>query len=458
MAVKKSAKQQGPDLPAFFESLRELAQMRNLSYDQVLEIFRGTVLSACQKKFGPDADLDVILDPKVPEVSVVARYTVVDQVENPDRELTLADARTTHPDAVAGQRIERKEHLNDFSRIGTTNIRNIFSQRIKELERELIYNDYKDRVGELINGQFLRWRDKEIVYVDLGRAEGVLPRKEQIPGDRFHSGSRIKAVIKAVELKKERSRDPGPYILLSRASGEFVKRLFEQEIPEVYDGVVEILNVAREAGFRTKLLVRSNRMDVDPVGACVGIKGVRIQSIVRELQNERIDIIAYKDDPAFLIAEALSPARVQEVRVDTGTREALVVVPDDSYSAAIGMSGKNVRLASQLTGFRLIVKSQSQYEQEYSSPEARARLEELFSDRKDEATPDQATEDELTPLSELPGLTRRVIEILNSAGINSVEELVEKDESELEKIDGIGRNTAQLIMKIIRENIEFEEV
>jgi N utilization substance protein A len=146
------------------------------------------------------------------------------------------------------------------------------------------------------------------------------------------------------------------------------------------------------------------------------------------------------------------------VRVDTGTREALVVVPDDSYSAAIGMSGKNVRLASQLTGFRLIVKSQSQYEQEYSSPEARARLEELFSDRKDEATPDQATEDELTPLSELPGLTRRVIEILNSAGINSVEELVEKDESELEKIDGIGRNTAQLIMKIIRENIEFEEV
>lgn len=458
MAVKKSAKQQGPDLAAFFESLRELAQMRNLSYDQVIEIFRGTVLSACQKKFGLDADLDVILEPKVPEVSVVARYTVVEKVENADRELTEVDAKTTHPDAAVGQTIERKEYLTDFSRIGTTNIRNIFSQRIKELERELVFNDYKDRVGELTNGQFLRWRDKEIVYVDLGKAEGILPRKEQIPGDRFHPGSRIKAVIKAVELKKDKSRDPGPYILLSRASGDFVKRLFEQEIPEVYDGIVEILNVAREAGFRTKLLVRSNRMDVDPVGACVGIKGVRIQSIVRELQNERIDIISYKEDPAFLIAEALSPARVQEVRVDTGAREALVVVPDDSYSAAIGMAGKNVRLASQLTGYRLIVKSQSQYEQEYSSPEARARLEELFSDRKEEATSDQALDDDSTPLSELPGLTRRVIEILNSAGINSVEELVETDESELEKIDGIGKTTAQLIMKIIRENIEFEEV
>lgn len=456
MATKKTAKQQGPDLNSFFESLKELAQVRNLSLDQVIEIFRGTVLSACQKKFGLDSDLEVILDPKIPEVSVVARYHVVENVENPEREITLEEARTTHPDAATGDTIERKDHLTDFSRIGTTNIRNIFSQRIKELERELVYNEYKDRVGELISGQFLRWRDKEIVYIDLGKAEGILPRKEQIPGDRFHAGSRIKAVIKVVELKRDKSKDPGPYILLSRASGEFVQRLFEQEIPEVYDGIVEILGVAREAGFRTKILVRSNRMDVDPVGACVGIKGVRIQSIVRELQNERIDILSFKDDPATMIAEALSPARVQEVRLDTGAREALVVVPDDAYSAAIGMAGKNVRLASQLTGYRLVVKSQSQYEQEYSSPEARARLEELFSERKEEA-PAAESEEEYTSLSELPGLTRRVIEILNSAGIKSVEDLVDMDASQLEAIDGIGKTTAGLIRKIINENIEFEE-
>lgn len=457
MAVKKSAKQQGPDLGAFFESLKELAQLRNLNYDQVLEVFRGTVLSACQKKFGMDSDLEVILDPKVPEVSVIARYSVVEKVENPDRELTVEAARETHPEAQAGESIERKDHLTDFSRIGTTNIRNIFSQRIKEMERELVFDEYKDRVGELITGQFLRWRDKEIVYVDLGRAEGILPRKEQIPGDRFHTGSRVKAVIKVVELKKDKSKDPGPYILLSRASGEFVQRLFEQEIPEVYDGIVEILGVAREAGFRTKILVRSHRSDVDPVGACVGIKGVRIQSIVRELQNERIDIISFKDDPATLIAEALSPARVQEVRLDTGAREALVVVPDDAYSAAIGMAGKNVRLASQLTGYRLIVKSQSQYEQDYSSPEARARLEELFSERKEEA-PAPESEEEGTSLTELPGLPRRVIEILKAAGIKSVEELVEMDAAQLEAIDGIGKTTGGLIRKIIAENIEFEEV
>lgn len=456
MAVKKSAKQQGPDLITFFDSLKELAQMRNLSYDQVLEIFRGTVLSASQKKFGLDSDIEVILDSQTPEVAVIARYKVVENVENPENEISVQSDQAKSSNSKVGDIIEVKDDITDFSRIGSTNIRNIFSQRIKELERELIFDDYKDKVGELINGQFLRWRDKEIVYIDLGKAEGILPRKEQIPGDRFHPGSRIKAVIKAVELKRDKSRDPGPYILLSRASGDFVRRLFEQEIQEVYDGVVEILNVAREPGFRTKLLVRSNRMDVDPVGACVGIKGVRIQSIIRELQNERIDIIAYKDDPATLIAEALSPARVQEVRVDTGAREALIVVPDDSYSAAIGLAGKNVRLASQLTGYKLIVKSQSQYGQEYSSPEARARLEQLFSDQSRESVVEG--DDDSTPLSELPGLTRRVIEILISAGIRNVEDLVETEEAELEKIDGIGTTTAKHIVKIIRENIEFEEV
>ena len=307
----------------------------------------------------------------------------------------------------------------------------------------------------MITGQFLRWRDREVVYVDLGRAEGVLPRREQIPRERFHPGDRIKAVVKSVELRREKSRDPGPYILLSRAAPEFVRRLFEQEIPEIYDGVVEIMDIVRDAGFRSKLLVRSNRSDVDPVGACVGIKGVRIQSIVRELGNERIDIVNYSPEAAELIANAISPARVAEVRADSGTKEALVLVPDDQLRLAQGPDNKNVKLAARLTGFRLIVKSLTQFGEEMSSPEARAQLEQLFSPKSDDGAEEEG---DYTPLSELPGLSSRIIGLLEDAGVKSVEDLVELEPEELEALEGIGKTTATQILKILEDVVSFEEV
>ncbi len=347
-----------------------------------------------------------------------------------------------------------------FSRIGATNVRQILLQRLKELEREIIYNEFKEKEGDLINGYFLRWRDRDLMYIDLGRAEGILPRKEQIPGEKFRPGDRVKAIIKSVELRREKSREPGPFIVLSRASGEFVQKLFEMEIPEIYEGVVEILGIARHAGYRTKILVRSNRSDVDPVGACVGIKGVRIQSIVRELGNERIDIVNYSEQAGDLIANALSPARVTDVRLDSQQDEALVVVPDDAYSLAIGNNGQNVKLASQLTGYRLTVKSQSQFSEEFTSPEARARLEEIFSPPPpvQEEEGEEEYEDELTPLSELPGLSERVINLLETSGIKSVEDLVEMEPDELEKVPGVGKTTARQIMKILSESVEFEEI
>lgn len=457
MAKSKSKQQTGPDLRGFFDSIGGIAAEKGLTREEILEIFSGSLVTAYQKKYGPDARLEVILDDQKPEIAVLATMKVVENVEDPSFEITLKQARVTNPDAETGQEIVIREEPFSSSRIGATNVRHIFLQRLKEQEREIIYNEFKEKEGELINGYFLRWKDRSDIYVDLGRAEGILPRREQIPGDRFHSSDRVKALIKEVKLRDERRRDPGPVILLSRASPDFVRRLFEFEIPEIYEGVVEILGIARDAGFRTKMLVRSNRSDVDPVGACVGIKGVRIQSIVRELGKEgkeRIDIVHYSDEPAELIANAISPAQVAEVRADSGTKEALILVPDNEYSKAVGMSGKNVWLASQLTGYRLTVKSLTQFGEEMSSPEARAELEQLFSSSSEE----QEEEDELTPLSELPGLSPRVIGLLEAVDIKSVEDLIEYDQEELEKLDGIGEATAKQILKILAETVEVEEV
>ncbi|MCB1324879.1 MAG: transcription termination/antitermination protein NusA [Spirochaetales bacterium] len=446
----KQKTKEGPDLRAFFDYIEDISREKGLDHDEVLEVVSSSLLTAYQKKHGLEADLEVHMDQAAPELFVTHRQHVVEEVTNADRELTVEQARKIKADAKVGDVLEERENPFEFSRIGATNVRQILLQRLKELEREIIYNEFKKKEGELINGYFLRWRDRDVIYVDLGRAEGILPRREQIPGERFRTGDRVKAIIKMVELRREKSREPGPFITLSRATPEFVRRLFEMEIPEIYDEVVEIMDIARQPGYRTKILVRSNRSDVDPVGACVGIKGVRIQSIVRELGNERIDIVNFSQEPEELIANALSPARVLEVRAEPNHREALVVVPDETYSLAIGNNGQNVRLASQLTNYRLTVKSQTQFSEDMSSPEARAELEALFN-------PPAAEELDYTPLSELPGLTGRIVGLLQEAGVESVEDLIEMEAEELEKLPGIGKNTAKQILKILSESVSFEE-
>jgi len=447
----KPAAEAGPDLKAFFEYLNDISVDKGLNKDEVMEVVKGSLVTAYQKRFGPEVQLEVVLDREKPEVSVTVIRRVADPVVDPALEVSLTEARQIKSDAALGDVVELKEYPMEFSRVGAANVRQVLLQRLKELEKEIIYNEFIKKEGEIINGYFLRWRDRDIMYVDLGRAEGILPRREQIPGERFRTGDRVKALVKSIELKRERSREPGPFITLSRAAPEFVRKLFELEIPEIYDGIVEILGIVRQAGYRTKLLVRSHRADVDPVGACVGIKGVRIQSIVRELGNERIDIINYSDQPAELIANALSPARVSEVRAEPRNREALVIVPDDQYSLAIGINGHNVRLASQLTDYKLLIKTITQFGEEMTSPEARAELERIF------AAPEIEPELDYTPVSELPGMSARIAGLLESAGIKSVEELIELEPEALEKIPNIGKNTARLISKILAESVEFEE-
>ncbi|HNJ36201.1 MAG TPA: transcription termination factor NusA, partial [Leptospiraceae bacterium] len=281
-ATKKKTNQE-PDIKAFFDLLTEIATEKGLSRDEVVEVFKGSLITAYQKKYGLDANLEVILDREKPEIAVICRRKVVKPVLNTAQEISPEEAAKIEPGIKEGDILSVTENPFEFSRIGATNVRQILLQRLKELEREILYNEFKAKENELVNGYFLRWRDKDLMYVDLGKIEGVMPRREQIPNEKFRPGDRVKAVIKLVELRREKTREPGPFVTLSRGSGEFVKKLFEMEIPEIYDGVVEITGIARYSGYRTKILVKSNRMDVDPVGACVGVRGVRIQSVVREL-------------------------------------------------------------------------------------------------------------------------------------------------------------------------------
>ena len=279
--MAKTKKKDSPDIKAFFDFVQEISVEKKLEQDKVMSLLKDSFLSAYQKKYGLHADLKVILEPENHEVAIIHKRMVAQKSSQSDGQISLEEARKIKAETQIGDVIEERHNPLNFSRALANNIRHFLLQRLRDLEREIIYNEFRGKEGELINGYFLRWRDREVVYVDIGRTEGVLPRREQIPGERFRSGDRVKALIKSVELRRERSREPGPFILLSRASPDFVRKLFEIEIPEIYDGVVEVLNVVRHAGYRTKLLVRSSRQDVDPVGACVGVKGVRIQSIVR---------------------------------------------------------------------------------------------------------------------------------------------------------------------------------
>ena len=244
---------------------------------------------------------------------------------------------------------------DNFGRIAAQTAKQVILQRIREAEREMMYEEYVDRVGEVVNG-IIQQSDHRYTLVDLGRVEALLPASEQVPGERYDHGARIKAVIVDV-----RSSNKGPQVILSRRSDEIIKRLFELEVPEIADGLVEIRNVAREAGWRSKIAVVSNVQGVDPVGACVGPRGSRVRMVVSELRGEKIDIIPFNDEPARYVAKALSPARVREVLVDDEARQAVVIVPDDQLSLAIGKEGMNARLAARLTGWRIDIKSESTF-------------------------------------------------------------------------------------------------
>lgn len=424
----------------FFEALHQIATEKGIPREVIEEIVETAMLSAYKKQYGTSNNVRVVFDRSANTVMLATTKMVVNHPRNLAEEISLERARKFNPDAKLGDEVEVKENpLESFGRIAAQTAKQVMMQRIKEAEKDIVYNEFKSKENEFVNG-YVQRKTKDRIFVDLGRTEGILPAKEQSPLEHYKIGDRIKAIILGVTKDSK-----GPTIILSRSHPAFVKKLFEMEIPEVYDGIVNIVNIVRFTGVRTKVAVASERDDIDSVGACVGMKGVRIQSIVRELEGEKVDVIEYSPDKATMAANALTPARVREV-VETSGGGVIAVVDKDQYNLAVGKGGHNAKLASRLCGFDIDIKTEEQYREFLGSSESRALVEQLFAKKDEEETPLEAL-----------GLEPRIIKLLEAGGIFSVEDLVERSYDDLIKIDGIGEKSAKKILEIVSELVDFSE-
>ena len=336
------------------EALTILEQEKNISKETLLEAIENSLLTACKNHFGKADNIKVNIDPETCEFHVLAEKTVVEKVEDDVTEISLANARMIDSAYNLGDVVNVEVKSKEFGRIATQNAKNVILQKIREEERKAIYSEYYSMEKDVVTGIVQRYVGKNI-SINLGKADAILTENEQLKGEVFKPTERIKVYI--LEVK---STPKGPKIMVSRTHPELVKRLFESEVTEVKDGIVEIKSIAREAGSRTKIAVYSNDPDVDPVGACVGMNGARVNAIVSELRGEKIDIINWNENPAMLIENALSPAKVISVIADGEEKSAKVVVPDYQLSLAIGKEGQNARLAARLTGFKIDIKSETQ--------------------------------------------------------------------------------------------------
>ncbi|MDH4262613.1 MAG: transcription termination factor NusA [Spirochaetia bacterium] len=429
-----------------FDAVQQIVSDKGFDRDEVLSIIEIGMIAAYKRKYKTSENVRVVIDKENERIFIIAKRRVVDDVIMSGMQVGLEDARKINPDVQVGDEIEISESPDEFGRISVQSAMQVVAQKLRYLEQNRIRNEYIHKLGELINGYILR-KKGDTVYIDLGKVEAIMPVKFQIPGERYRVEDKIKVVLHTIE------EDPKTHmlkVLVSRADKKFVQKLFEMEVPEIYDGIVNIVKIGRIPGIRTKVVVSSQRRDVDPVGACVGVRGVRIQAIVRELGNERIDIVEFSENSKDFINNALSPVAPTLVKVDFNNKEALAVVSDKDLSLAIGKDGSNVKLASSITGFKIDVKSESQFSTEMASPEARGRLDDLFAVKAEETHTG-------TPLTDLPGLTRRMCKILGDSNIRYLEDLINLEEEDLVGIEGIGEATAKKIMEIISENVEFEE-
>lgn len=336
----------------FIDALNMMAAERNLDRDQLLVSFEEALEHAFERNVMPGRRIEVMIDPESGEMEVLEIRKVVEEPneeeDEREKEILLDEALQLDPEVEVGMEMEFPVDPEKFTRIAVQTSKQMITQKIREAERALVYEEYKDRAGEIITGVVSRVDNKRNVFVDLGRGEAIMPPREQIQGERYMVGMRLKVYVASVELGTR-----GPSILVSRAAGELLTYLMRQEIPEVADGTVEIKAVAREAGARSKVAVTSNSPNVDPIGACIGHRGSRIQAVTSELQRERVDIIMWDPNPREFIRNALSPAKVGTIELDTESMQARVLVPEDQLSLAIGKGGQNVRLAVKLTGFKI---------------------------------------------------------------------------------------------------------
>lgn len=392
-----------------------VAREKSIDKEVVISAMEEAMQRAAKSRFGAENEIKVEIDPKTGETHTSRYLHVVDEVENTKTEISVVEARVRNPAAQAGDIIAETLPPIEFSRIATQAAKQVIVQKVRDAERERHYEEYKDRIGEIVHGTVKRVEFGSVV-VDFGRAEGVVRRDEMIPRESFRTGDRIRAYI--YDVRREAR---GPQIFLSRTHPQFMVRLFAQEVPEIYDSIIEIRAVARDPGSRAKIAVISKDSSIDPVGACVGMRGVRVQAVVQELQGERIDIIPWSPEPATFIVNALAPAEVSKVVLDEDTNRVEVVVPDDQLSLAIGRRGQNVRLGSQLTGWQIDILT----EQEESE-----RRQKEFADR---------TQTFIESLD----VDETIAQLLASEGFANVEDVAYVALHELSEIEGFDEETAE---------------
>src|ERR1700744_852355 len=391
-----------------------VARDKSIDKQVVLTAMEEAMQRAAKAHYGTENDIKVDIDPKTGETHVSRYLHVVEMVENDKTEISLAEARRRNPDAQVGDIIAETLPPVDFNRINAQNAKQVIVQKVRDAERERQYDEYKDRIGEVVHGVVKRSEFGSVV-VDLGKAEGVVRRDEMIPRESFRAGDRIRAYIYDV-----RRETRGPQIFLSRSHPQFMVRLFAQEVPEIYDGIIEIRAVARDPGSRAKIGVISKDSSIDPVGACVGMRGVRVQAVVQELQGERIDIIPWSGEPATFVVNALAPAEVTKVVLDDMSHRIEVVVPDDQLSQAIGRRGQNVRLASMLTGWDIDILTEAE--------ESERRVEE--------------TKTRSALFIEALDVDDVIAHLLGAEGFTSVEGIASTEIEELAQIEGFDEDVA----------------
>ena len=403
-----------------------VAREKSIDKSVVLHAMEEAIQKAAKARYGQENEITAEIDPRTGETRLQRLLLVVENVENDATEISLVEAQRRNPAANLGDQIAESLPPIEFGRIAAQNAKQVIVQKVRDAERDRMYAEFKDRIGEIVHGAVKRVEYGNVI-VDLGRGEGIIRRDESLPREMFRPGDRVRAYV--YDVRREQR---GPQIFLSRTHPEFMARLFGQEVPEIYDGVVEVVSVARDPGSRAKIAVRSKDSSIDPVGACVGMRGSRVQAVVNELQGEKIDIIQWTPDVASFVVNALAPAEVSKVVLDEEAERIEVVVPDEQLSLAIGRRGQNVRLASQLTGWDIDIMTEAE-ESERRQKEFAARTE-LFVQALD--------------------VDETLAQLLASEGFAEVEEVAYVDLREISSIEGLDEQTAEELQNRAREYLE----
>ncbi len=401
----------------FIAGLEFWEREKGVSREVLMSAVQGALLSAAKKAVGPARELRVDINQKNGDIKAFAKLIVAEKVISQHDQISLFDARRLKPDAKVGDEIEKEVTPQGFGRIAAQQAKQALMQSVRQAEKALILTEYKDRVGDIVSGTVRRFERSDVI-LDLGKYEALMPNKERVPTEEYQVGERIRCLVKAVQEGAH-----GPEIILSRADTKFIVKLFQLEVSEINDGTIEIKGIAREPGFRTKMAVYSRDPKVDPVGACVGLRGLRVKNIVRELNNEKVDVIPWSSDVKAFVTKALEPAKIKTIEVNEKTKRVHVLVSEDQLSLAIGKRGQNARLTARLTGWEVDIDAEQVVTKGFEEKVAEA----------------------VAQIAAIPGITREQADALVHAGVTRLEDLLSAEPGDLADIAGVGENAAAIL-------------